>query len=797
MTLTPLSVFAVTFLAYLSYHLVIRYYNNKRLELFFKKILSAAAYTVLLILLLNTDYVATKAGFSTNLLNSSKAIRNIDILSNTTMTNIGIISDISLFIAIFDVIVSIASIVVPGAGIALLSAYRPYTHIVLSYMEGIAKILGFILILLFILKDLLIFFENIKPVLALLSSLIIPSETRKLGKGFLAAYIVFLIILPVSVNISLQNIQSVTPTIQYLLPIDATSLQLSNLTVRLHTYDQLTFPGYGVLKLDGRSITLVTTIHDGKDIILPEGVYKSTSLCIYWHNFSNSACCFKKGYSECYGCYVTPIINTSNTKYVDVTIPFHAIPCNNSRGIAGLYRSEEKPIRGKGKIVFLLTPTHRKITVKIIGGGFKIKAYNNTGWTVYYKVTSIGRYIRECDASLEEYQRENVKWRDRVNLQLYTNWTPSLGKKAASNEYTLTVWAVGNVSTNNCTNKIIANVTIYGSGCWDPNIAYLNYWKIIDNIIKYIKTQSNGFTNYVISTLKLIINTYTIFILSSSVILLALNTVWIPFSTLKKNILSLQRKLVSLHINIFSIFSKKRLLLNSKEETIQNTENIKNIVLWPLNQKIINYARATSEKIKYNIEKYKHRRYAENVLKNIHQGTTFTGSPFDIVLFLFKSNYILDTLPKDARIVLAKYLKEPYIPVPPADISRETFYDKAPRALLMYISAKKYHKNIGFTIDYLFELRKRILQELSSSSSDSLYSLFSPEERYRSYVNRGLLPDLDYMILSLLSNTNLRELVKEGQLSFSRLNEIISSVIKTYSFSNYYTKYNGDKNEKP
>ena len=797
MTLTPLGVFAVTIMVYFSYYLFVRYYNNKKLELFFKKTLSAATYTILLLLLLNTDYVATKAGLSTNLMNASEAIKNIDTLSNTMLTNIGIISDIALFIAIFDVIISITSVVIPGAGIALLSAYRPYTHMVLSYMEGIAKILGYILILLFILRDLLGFFKNIKPLLALLSSLIIPSETRKLGKGFLAAYIVFLVILPVSVNISLQNIQSVTPDIHHLLPIDASSLQLSNLTIRLRTYDQLAFPGYGVLKLDGQSITLVTTIFDGKNIILPEGTYKSTSLCIYWHNFSNSACCFKKGYSECYGCYVTPIINTSNTKYVNISIPFHAIPCNNSRGIAGLYRSEEKPIIERGKIVFLLTPTNRKITVKIIGGGFKINAYNNTGWTVYYKVTSIGKYIRECDASLDEYQKETTKWRSRVNLQLYANWTPSLGERKGSNEYTLTVWAAGNVSANNCTNRVIANVTIYGSGCWNPNIAYLNYWKIIDNIERYIQAKSSGFTNYVISTLRLLINTYTIFILSSSVILIALNTIWIPFSTLKKSILSLERKLISLRINLFSVFPKKKVLSDSKDETTEQSKNIKNIVLWPLNQKIIIYTKATSEKIKDNIEKYKQRKYAEDILKNIHQGYTFTVSPLDIVLFLFKTNYVLNTLPTDAKIVLAKYLREPYLPVPPADISRKIFYEEAPRSLLMYISAKKYNKNIGFTINYLFELRKKILQELSYSSSDSFYSLFSPEERYRSYIDRGLLPDLDYMILSLLSNTSLKELVKEGQLSFSRLNEIVSSVIKTYSISNYYERIYGDKNEKP
>lgn len=776
------AILALTYAVYLTYHLILTRYKPRSYERAARKIFAATLYFIILIFVLNISGLSSIIGETPAIFSPYLAEKKIQLYIATNTEILRHITEISLFIAIYDIIVSILALLPSAASLMFVAAYKPYTHALLATLEGSSRLLSRILLLAYIIKGLLKIGIILRDSLSTLSSLIIPKETRALGKAALMSYIILLIVLPYTVNISLKNNVDYIENYIVLKKISIPR-SIDMVAVDLRDWRGAPLEAPGILLLENNDTYIAATVQNAKHIALPSGVYRGIGVCIYWHNFSNNACCFKKSYRECYGCYLTPYINTTMHN-IRVQIPYTIIPCNNSGGVSGLFREEEGPlpIYQPGKIVFTLTPTAPSLRIKVIGGRFSI-AYNNaTGWIVNYKITEgAGEYIPQCKQDLlQKYSMATKDWIERSNPSIYGQpLTPSIGKGELYSEYTLEVYLTRTENkTSTCPKTVEANITIYGSGCWSPRLAYISKWNLMGAIAEY----SASLENYLYSTYDVIVNLYVTFILWSVVVAIffSMVSVYPLLNIIKYNILSL------VSLNIFHI--KPRKFDKEENKKKRQEQSISDLILYKHEKSIIKNLKKVGENINYNFKIMKEKHHIEKILKNPsivekHGDDYYTTT----LLYSLAYNYgILEKLPTPARRIIVGY---PFYLRRNSNLMLNIRMRKEiDKAIIYYAGALKYNVHILDAIKKIVEIRETILNYIENYyNNGEKINEKTYEDIYDDLILSREIPDLDYMILTLalrLHNTNDKNALYKI-ISPKMLNILIEKIISRYKMYNY------------
>lgn len=742
-------VLALTYAIYYAYYFINPLFRGGKYEKGLKKIFSSTFYFILLIIIFNIDHFSSLLGEPASMFSPHLAENALQKYIEVNHKTLGIIVDVSWFIAIYDIAVSVFAVFSPPFSTLLAVAYKPYTHVLLSTLEGASRVVASILLLSYSLYYLIEIGLSLREPLGAMAALIIPSETRHVGKAALLLYIVLLVILPYTVNTSLSRVNFDYGEVLSVLGAISTPRALDSVEVDVQDASGVPLRAPVILFLRSNETYIASTIHGRKTLVLPRGVYHGAGVCIYWLNFSNSPCCYKSGYRECYGCYVTPIINTSSLHRIVAKIPFKPVPCNGSEGVAGLFYKEEgpPPRYEPGRIVFTLSPSVTYLRVRVVGGGFKVTYSNVSGWVVYYRVSGgTGIYTGACDVSvLENYYFSTRDWIERSNPGIYGhNASPTIGREGAVSEYTLEVFLVktGN-DTSLCPRGPNVTVTLYGSGCWNPRLAYVDKWPLIGALMDFVK----HIENYVSSSYKIIVFTYTIFILWSAMLSVVLwSSITYPIIDFVKDaVWSFQRvNLVNFRPKIADIINREK----KRDGGDHGKRGLSSLLLHRHERKIVENIKEVNEKIQYTLLLRRKTGEVERLLRTPTLVEKYEPRDLRELLYFMAGNQVLlEKLPPVSRGVIKSY--PGYLNIKSPLLYNPRLREEVDKALIYYVSALKYGVDIPGAMRRLVNVRESLIRYLEENGKKLFVGARSAEELYDALASSRKIPDIDYMLLAL------------------------------------------------
>lgn len=744
------------YLVYISYIVIFSIILKRKdpLRESIREVLILIFYLAIIEILLNIDLLAAIFNINSSIFDINIALKNLDRVFVKSLSYLDILSKIALFIAIFDIIVSISSVIFPGNIPIIIVSYKPYTHVILSVINGISQIIGIILILIIILKTLSTAAIILGKYLLLLSIIGISfRRTRIIGKILLSYYIILMIILPLTINISISNVNNLNLSLNTSFP-----RELDSLKIRVSTMD-------GTPLRDPLLITLaeatsnqyyLETVRDGKTIVVPRGIYRGISACIYWENFSNSACCYKNKYTECYGCYISSKINTSRSSVINVIIPFNTIPCNGTQGVSGLFHENEGPMPhiGKGYIKFTLTPKNKILDIDIIGGKYKIYFSNTSAWKVHYTLAPSKNYPQCHHSILHKALLETSSWKRRTNINLYEDFSPKIGSlPEAPSAYKLKVWLTP--TNSNCSKEVFVNVTIYGVGCWNPNVAYIYNWNKIEKSNNEIYLIGSYFTKIY----KMVISVYFNFLLGSSVVFILMMVPYPPI-ILDNIVLTMLDSIYK--IRLFNIKTIKYKRDYKKEEE----EKIKTLIM-PKNDMYI--SKIVYNKVRNKIRKIRYKREVVSLLYNPEKLETLNSAALYFLIKSVHALYILGEIPLPNEIgeIIGKYAVSAsnhikyFIP--------SLNYKRIYVDIMIFINHVLTKRRDAEFLSELLYLREEILKTLMEEYSLEYHEAVN---KYNKLVEKGALPDIDSVILYYLDNFDIREIINKN------IKEIINKILE-------------------
>lgn len=756
----------VYFLARLAHEYLIR--KKLILDAFVKDILIAIFFSIILYYLINPDIILKRLNLDPSLFDTNSALEKLSIYFNQSKQYLDFIVSASLFIAISDLIISITALVSLSA-LNILATYQFYVHQILGVLESLASLIGLIIIIIQALLYLLKISLNLKSFLEVSLLSLIPPRLRYLGKAILILYILLYFVLPFIVNYSIEY--SSLSKLSYSYPSNFTAIKVS---VRDYTNSPVLMPILLHLRGENFSKHYVLKVYDSKQIYLFTREYEATSVYIYWHNLTNSACCYdRKNYSYCYNCFISPAtLNLKNNapKVLLISLPFTVLPCNNDIGISGLvyaYVPNGGSVAGEklyDKIVFHVTPQRPKLVIMVAGGDYSLEYKNNTKWTLYIRVKNIRWFPKYDHYFMEKLLHSEVAWWNRTGLDHYKKMIhssdlPNNPRPENIREYMLIVYLKSRESGNYTENPTF-NVTISGRGCWKTGIIYFNDWKEVNNIFGII----NLVKDWALSTYRIIVNIVNFMIIFTASIYILLNYEH-SSNTISKFFIYVLRSFI---MHIYPIFKINIYKHGSDKEDINNKRQYYHQIKSLKKKKIIyildNYYKI--DRIKNNISK------ARRLYKPISTQIKKTRKKIEFYAVIknpYKYSkaycyYIYKMIFHDSELykLVEKSDKEKIFFNTDRHLLMYIDYFELSRLMLQYIGAKRFPEREPYFLKALTEFREKLKDDIKNlmRNPEEYNTLInnlnlksapsSPEALIHILEKEKYLPDLDYIYLDIL-----------------------------------------------